>query len=125
LRWPNQPSDPDAPALKTQAYRQITKSARGEDPGIIVMMNKLIATNIGHKAAQLALDLLGDDGLLEPLPTPWSELHLTENRAWVNQYMMSLGLAVAGGTANIQRNVIAERGLGLPRDFYAGRRPKK
>jgi hypothetical protein len=35
--------------------------------------------------------------------------------------MYSLGMAVAGGTANIQRNVIAERGLGLPRDAAATR----
>jgi hypothetical protein len=35
--------------------------------------------------------------------------------------MYSLGIAVAGGTANIQRNVIGERGLGLPRDSAADR----
>ena len=35
----------------------------------------------------------------------------------ISQYMYSLGIAVAGGTANIQRNVIGERGLGLPRDL--------
>jgi hypothetical protein len=40
---------------------------------------------------------------------------------WLSQYMYSLGIAVAGGTANIQRNVIGERGLGLPRDHYADR----
>ena len=35
---------------------------------------------------------------------------------WVNQIMGSLAVAIAGGASNIQRNVIAERGLGLPRD---------
>ena len=35
---------------------------------------------------------------------------------WLNQIFGSLGMAIAGGTANIQRNVIAERGLNLPRD---------
>jgi alkylation response protein AidB-like acyl-CoA dehydrogenase len=91
---------------------------------MIMLMNKLLATHIGHQAVHLALDMLGDDGLLAPLPTPWSEIRLTENRAWINHFMNSLGLAVAGGTANIQLNVLAERGLGLPRDFYAGRNSK-
>ena len=35
--------------------------------------------------------------------------------------MWARGFATAGGTANIQRNIIGERGLGLPRDFAAQR----
>jgi hypothetical protein len=38
------------------------------------------------------------------------------NAKWVNQMIGSLGIAIAGGTSNIQRNIIAERSLGLPRD---------
>jgi alkylation response protein AidB-like acyl-CoA dehydrogenase len=98
-------------------YRQLTKAAKSQDPGRVQLMNKLTSTNIGQEVAKLALDLLGDDGLLEP-----GERQLggpRDNAQWVGQFMWSLGSAVAGGTANIQRNVIGERGLGLPRDAAA------
>ena len=102
-------------------YRQLSKNAKGEDPGRIQLMNKLISTNIGCEVSKLALDLLGDDGLLDPLAGEEMVYRPSGNRSWLNQYMYSLGIAVAGGTANIQRNVIGERGLGMPRDFYADR----
>jgi alkylation response protein AidB-like acyl-CoA dehydrogenase len=100
-------------------YRQLTKAAKGQDPGRIGLMNKLVSTNLGQEMAKLALDLLGDEALLEPgarrIGAPLG------NSQWVGQFMWSLGSAVAGGTANIQRNVIGERGLGLPRDAAAQR----
>jgi alkylation response protein AidB-like acyl-CoA dehydrogenase len=102
-------------------YRQLTLNARGESPGILQLMNKLVSTNIGSEVAKLALDLLGEDALLDPTVSEEMVVLPTGNRSWINQYMYSLGIAVAGGTANIQRNVIAERGLGLPRDVFADR----
>jgi alkylation response protein AidB-like acyl-CoA dehydrogenase len=108
-------------AQEYSGYRQLSKTAKGEDPGIIQMMNKIVSTNIGNEIAQLALDLLGDDGLLDPSPSIMRALAPGDRRSWINQYMYSLGIAIAGGTANIQRNVVAERGLGLPRDYYAQR----
>jgi alkylation response protein AidB-like acyl-CoA dehydrogenase len=85
-------------------------------------MNKLNSTNIGHKVAKLSMEILGDEGMMAPSDRG---LGLTAagstSASWVSQYMASLGIAIAGGTANIQRNVIAERGLGLPRDAAANR----
>jgi len=104
------------------SYRQLSRNARGKEPGRVAVMNKLASTNIGCEVAEIALDLLGDEGLCDPQ----SQAHRIGGSAmdassWMSQYMYSLGIAIAGGTANIQRNVIGERALGLPRDYYAQR----
>jgi hypothetical protein len=64
--------------------------------------------------------LIGNDGLLGAGDARMGAIP-SGNSAWIGQYMYSLGIAIAGGSANIQRNVIAERGLGLPRDAAADR----
>jgi alkylation response protein AidB-like acyl-CoA dehydrogenase len=107
-------------AHEYSSLRQLSRAARGKDVGPVGLMNKLVSTNIGSEVAKLALDILGDDGLLDP--TAQAEVALPgPNRSWLSQYMYSLGVAIAGGSANIQRNVIGERALGLPRDYYADR----
>jgi alkylation response protein AidB-like acyl-CoA dehydrogenase len=108
-------------AHEYSGYRQLTINARGENPGRIQLMNKLVSTNIGSEVAKIALDILEEDGLLDSSQQIGMGRIPSGNRHWITQYMYSLGIAVAGGTANIQRNVIGERGLGLPRDFYADR----
>ena len=107
-------------AHEYSGYRQLSRAARGKDVGPVGLMNKLVSTNIGNEVAKLAIDLLGDDGLLDPTAQTGLELPGPQ-RSWLSPYMYSLGIAIAGGTANIQRNVIGERALGLPRDHFADR----
>ena len=107
-------------AHKYSGYRQLTANLRGENTGILALMNKLHSTNIGQEIAKLAFDLLEADALTDPAASARLLGIAPKNGAgWVGQFMSSLGVAIAGGTANIQRNVIAERGLGLPRDYFA------
>ena len=107
------------------SYVQLTRSAKNEDPGILQLMGKLHSTNIGSEIAKLSLEILGDDGLLDPAVQDEILQLPNANRSWITHYMYSLGIAIAGGSANVQRNVIAERGLGLPRDWWAQRSPAR
>jgi alkylation response protein AidB-like acyl-CoA dehydrogenase len=103
------------------SYWRLSRAAKGEDAGLIGLMNKLVGTNLGHDIARLALDLLGDGALHESRPVRGNETP-HDIPGWIAFYMGTLGTALAGGTSNIQRNVIAERGLALPRDAAANRR---
>jgi alkylation response protein AidB-like acyl-CoA dehydrogenase len=96
------------------SFLQLTRDSKGESAGTIGLMNKLNATEIGHWIAQLVVEILGPDAMLFP------QKGARGPERWLNQVFGSLGLAIAGGTSNIQRNIIAERGLGLPRDSGDG-----
>jgi alkylation response protein AidB-like acyl-CoA dehydrogenase len=105
-------------ANEYHGYRLLTMQARNEEPGLAGLVSKLYGTTLGYDIAKLAMDVLGDRGLLAP-----GEESAPAMGMFLTAYMWSLGVLIAGGTANIQRNVIAERGLGLPRDPAASRPP--
>ncbi len=98
-------------ASEYHGYRLLTMSARKADHGLAGMVTKLYATQLGYDIAKLAMDVMGDRGLLAP-----GEPSAPAMGMFNTAYMWSLGVLIAGGAANIQRNIIAERGLGLPRD---------
>ncbi|TMA50140.1 MAG: acyl-CoA dehydrogenase [Deltaproteobacteria bacterium] len=98
-------------ANEYQGYRLLTMSARGDEPGLAGMVMKLSSTTLGYDIAKLAMDVMGDRALLAP-----GEPSAPAMGMFGTAYMWSLGVLIAGGAANIQRNIIAERGLGLPRD---------
>ena len=67
---------------------------------------------------KLAYDLLGADGMLAPTPEDLAHYRRGAGATgWAEQYIFSLGPAIAGGATNIQLNIIGERGYGLPRDL--------
>jgi alkylation response protein AidB-like acyl-CoA dehydrogenase len=98
-------------AMKYHALRLLTCTLRGESPGVAGLIVKLRGCELNHQIAALALDVLGELG-----PLHRGSPHERAHGAWPYQWMFSLGLIIGGGTAQIQKNIIAERGLGLPRE---------
>ena len=100
------------------SYRLFSCAAAGEDPGPVALMMKLLLTEIGHEMALLAQDLIGEHGFVEPAGAGGRGNRGPRGpEKWLDQIMGSLGNSIAGGASNIQRNIIGERGLGLPRDL--------
>ncbi len=99
--------------------RMLGAIAKNEDAKAAseMLMAKLFSTNTQQLIAKLALDLIPDQGLRAPQgeDVVMGIKPYTEGR-WVSTYMFVLAGAIAGGTSNIQRNIIGERLLGLPRD---------
>ena len=70
---------------------------------------------LNHQLAAFAIDALGELGVLYD-----GSPHLRATAAGSGSYMFDLGLIIGGGTAQIQKNIIAERGLGMPREPKSG-----
>jgi alkylation response protein AidB-like acyl-CoA dehydrogenase len=98
-------------AMRCHSLRMLTCGIKGEWPGTAGLVTKLAGCEISHQIAGLAIDALAETGIL------YGEgAKAQAARTWQAHYMFSLGLIIGGGTAQIQKNIIAERGLGLPRE---------
>jgi len=98
-------------AMEYHGLRLLTASLKGEDPGIARLIVKLMGCELNHQLAGFANDILGELGILYG-----HSPHLRAGGAWQTSFMFDLGLIIGGGTAQIQKNIIAERGLGMPRE---------
>lgn len=98
-------------AMKFNGLRLLTAALNHEAPGLAGLVVKLRGCELNHQLAALAIDALGELGVLYD-----DSPHLRANGVWQHRYMFDLGLIIGGGTAQIQKNIIAERGLGMPRE---------
>ena len=98
-------------AMKHHGMRMLTCSLKGESPGVAGLVTKLQNCQLSFDMAALALDVMGELGALYE-----HSKYERERGYWQSFSIFSLGLIIGGGTAQIQKNIIAERGLGLPRE---------
>ena len=91
-------------SLRSLMYLMVEAAERDLDLGADGSIMHLPYTELEQEVYRLAVDVLGARGLSRSFA-----------RAWTRDYLKSFSATIAGGTSEIQRNVIGERLLGLPR----------
>ena len=99
-------------AMKCNDMRLLSaRINKGQDAKLAGMVVKLLGTELRHELEALAIDVMGEIGIAYG-----DNPYVRGNGSWQYQYMYFLGLIIGGGTSQIQKNIISERGLGMPRE---------
>jgi alkylation response protein AidB-like acyl-CoA dehydrogenase len=101
-------------AWEAHNLRLLTEAAQGVDSGVKRMIVKYGGTMLGFRLSSLAVDALGATGL--PYESLGEDAEDDDATTWNIDYMYDVGLMIGGGSTNIQKNIIGERGLDLPRE---------
>jgi alkylation response protein AidB-like acyl-CoA dehydrogenase len=100
----------DAQVMRLTAYRNLTKVLRGGVPGPEGSLEKLFWSEMYQRQLETALAIEG----------PYCQLvkgspHAVDDGRWPHLFLYARGRTIAAGTSEIQRSILAERVLGLPR----------
>ena len=90
-----------AAAVRSMAYLQVTGTTKGATPGPETTCIRTYFVQMEQKVSDFAIDVLGADAL--------------EWNPWTKRWLNTFAAPIAGGTKDIQKNIIGERVLGLPR----------
>jgi alkylation response protein AidB-like acyl-CoA dehydrogenase len=95
----------EATLLDLIRLRTVSARIKGEPPGAEASIRKVLADEHGQRTMGLAKDLAGARGMLSAADE------------WGYGFLFAPALTVGGGTGEVQRNIVAERVLGLPHDI--------
>ena len=96
-------------AKKYNGLRSLSKRLKGQQPGPEASISKLLSTDLGQRMTKFVARLLGEYAMLER-HTPFAP-----EGDWMRRILASESMTIAGGTSAVQKNMIGERILQLPK----------
>jgi alkylation response protein AidB-like acyl-CoA dehydrogenase len=91
--------------------RTLASALGGTEPGPVSSIGRLMLAEFEQRLHELAVDVIGAASMLDP-----QDRHSIQKGRWVTGFLATRASTIGAGTAEIQRNIIAEQVLGLPRD---------
>ena len=98
-------------ALSALTAANVTRWSRGTERLHDAAMAKLMFSELNLQIAQFGVELAGDRGVLVE-----GDANVLDGGRWQDEWLYARAFTIAGGSSEIMRNLIAERGLALPRD---------
>jgi alkylation response protein AidB-like acyl-CoA dehydrogenase len=107
----------DAEALRLLGSAALARASRGHEDVAALSVLKVLGSEAAQTAAEHALSAAGANGLIDwAATTSYTPFGLDQaTGSWFARYAASFAGTISGGTSEIQRNIIAQRLLGLPR----------
>jgi alkylation response protein AidB-like acyl-CoA dehydrogenase len=96
--------------MRFTGLRTLARLAEGRQPGPEASISKLFWSEYHKRLGEIAMDIEGTDGLVRPDGAGY------QTTGWQNVFLSSRAGTIYSGTSEIQRNIIAERALGLPKE---------
>ena len=109
--------------------RTLSARLRNEQPGPEASIRKILADEHGQAVMEAARDLIGARAMIRPTADNDDQgghtglgggggvgLRALDHVGWLHGYLFARSLTIGGGTGEVQRNIVAERVLGLPHD---------
>ena len=107
--------------MKYMGYSQLTRFSKGHSPGPEAAVTKIWWSEYHHELTELAMDIMGVDGLVKEGRVPLSAFR-TDNAgapnstaSWQTVFLNARAGTIYAGTSEIQRNIVGEMMLGLPK----------
>ena len=91
--------------MRAMTLASVSRAQRSPVPGPEGSILKIYLSELEQRLRRLAMEILGADGLVMG----------TSSEDWPNTYLRSFASSIGGGTTEIQRNIVGERVLGLPK----------
>ena len=98
--------------------RTLAQRLAGREPGPEASVRKILADEHGQRVMEMGRRLVGAAGMLTTATgtAPAPAFRQFADAGWTHGYLFARALTIGGGTGEVQRNILAERVLGLPRD---------